>query len=89
LRTQLRKLNNINDNYMLDSASGKFRLMPSATGNYKNKDNVYADQVSVSGNINDLGSKLGSWAEDSEYVRASLNHNSKFSNKHFIRQKKE
>jgi ferric enterobactin receptor len=80
LRAQLRKLSNINDNYVLNQSSGKFELIPSATSNYKNTDNVYAAYVSVSGSKKDFGYKLGLRAESSEYSGTLLTNNSKFSN---------
>ena len=80
LRAQLRKLANINNNYVLDTTINQFKLIPSATSNYKNKDNVYAAYVSVSGSKKDFGYKLGVRAESSEYAGTLLNNNSKFSN---------
>ena len=80
LRAQLRKLSNINDNYVLNSASNEFELIHSATSNYKNNDNVYAAYVSVSGSKKDFGYKLGVRAESSEYTGTVLGNNSKFKN---------
>jgi len=80
LRAQLRKLNNINNNYILDPGTGEFELIPSATSNYKNNDNVYAAYVSVSGSKKDFGYKLGGRAESSEYTGILLNSSDKFSN---------
>ncbi|MFT3679647.1 MAG: TonB-dependent receptor [Ferruginibacter sp.] len=80
LRAQLRKLSNINDNYILNALTNQFELVPSATSNYKNKDNVYAAYVSVSGNAKDFGYKLGLRAERSDYTGTLLSDNSTFSN---------
>jgi ferric enterobactin receptor len=80
LRAQLRKLSNINNNYVLDPGTGEFELIPSATSNYKNNDNVYAAYVSVSGSKKDFGYKLGVRAESSEYTGVLLNSSDKFSN---------
>lgn len=80
LRAQLRKLGNINDNYVLNQTSGQFELIPSATSNYKNKDNVYAAYASLSGNVKDFGYKVGLRAESSEYKGTLLNDGSQFSN---------
>jgi ferric enterobactin receptor len=80
LRAQLRKLSNINNNYVLDPGTGEFELVPSATSNYKNNDNVYAAYVSVSGSKKDFGYKLGVRAESSEYTGTLLNSSDKFSN---------
>jgi ferric enterobactin receptor len=80
LRAQLRKLSNINNNYVLDPGTGEFELIPSATSNYKNNDNVYAAYVSVSGSKKDFGYKLGVRAESSEYNGTLLNSSDKFNN---------
>lgn len=81
-RVQLRKTSNINDNYILNSSTNQFELIPSATSNYKNTDNVYAAYVSVSGSKKDFGYKIGVRAESSEYNGTLLTDNSKFSNKY-------
>ncbi len=80
LRAQLRKLANINDNYVFNSSTNLFELIPSATSNYKNNDNVYAAYVSLSGSAKNFGYKLGVRAESSEYTGTLLGNNSKFSN---------
>lgn len=80
LRAQLRKLTNINDNYVFDPGTNQFELITSATSNYKNNDNVYAAYVSVSGSKKDFGYKLGVRAESSEYTGTLLGNNSKFKN---------
>lgn len=80
LRAQLRKISNINDNYFYNGSSGQFELIPSATSNYKNNDNVYAAYLSVSSSIKDFGYKLGLRAESSEYEGTLVNSNEKFSN---------
>ncbi|MEP7375768.1 MAG: TonB-dependent receptor [Chitinophagaceae bacterium] len=80
LRAQLRKLSNINDNYVFNSTSDQFELIPSATSNYKNNDNVYAAYVSLSGSKKDFGYKLGLRAESSQYDGTLLGNSNKFSN---------
>ena len=80
VRMQLRKISNINDNYILNQGSGEFELIPSATSNYKNNDNVYAAYASVSGSKKDFGYKLGLRAERSAYTGTLLSTNDKFSN---------
>ncbi|MGK2862620.1 MAG: outer membrane beta-barrel protein, partial [Chitinophagaceae bacterium] len=80
LRAQLRKLSNINDNYILDQNTNQFELVPAATSNYKNNDNVYAAYLSLSSSIKDFGYKLGLRAESSEYTGTLLGSNEKFSN---------
>ena len=80
LRAQLRKLSNINDNYVFNSTSNQFELIPSATSNYKNNDNVYAAYVSLSGSKKDFGYKVGVRAESSKYDGTLLGSSTKFSN---------
>jgi ferric enterobactin receptor len=80
LRAQLRKLTNINDNYVLNPSTNQFELIPSATSNYRNNDNVYAAYVSLSGNVKDFGYKLGLRGESSEYNGTLLGNSAKFSN---------
>ncbi|MBL0136468.1 MAG: TonB-dependent receptor [Chitinophagaceae bacterium] len=82
VRAQLRKLNNDNFNYILDPISNQFVLVPSATSNYKNNDNVYAAYVSFASAIKDFGYKVGLRAESSEYNGELTNTGEKFSNKY-------
>src|SRR5436190_4374930 len=84
VRAQLRKLSNDNQNYILDPTTGEFVLIPSATSNYKNNDNVYAAYVSLTGSKKNFGYKAGLRAESSEYTGVLLNDNSKFSNSYPI-----
>lgn len=84
LRAQLRKLSNVNDNYVLNQTTNQFELIPSATSNYKNKDNVYAAYVSLTGSIKDFGYNVGVRAESSQYNGTLLTNNSKFSNSYPI-----
>lgn len=67
-RVQLRKMTNNQENYYYDAASGQFQLSPSATSNYRNKDNVYAAYLSFSSAIKDFGYQVGLRAERSEYT---------------------
>jgi len=84
VRAQLRKLSNINDNYLMNPATGEFVLVPSTTSNYKNNDNVYAAYVSLSGAVKDFGYKVGLRAERSEYDGTLLTTSEKFSNSYPI-----
>ncbi|HMK16795.1 MAG TPA: outer membrane beta-barrel protein [Chitinophagaceae bacterium] len=84
VRAQLRKLSNDNQNYILDPNTGEFVLIPSATSNYKNDDNVYAAYVSLTGSKKNFGYKAGLRAESSEYTGVLLNDGSKFSNSYPI-----
>lgn len=80
LRAQLRKLSNSNNNYVFNSVTNAFELIPSATSNYKNTDNVYAAYVTLSGTKKDFGYNIGVRAESSQYDGTLLSDNSKFSN---------
>jgi ferric enterobactin receptor len=80
VRVQLRKISNINDNYILNPGSGGFEIIPSTTTNYKNTDNVYAAYVSLSGAVKDFGYKVGLRGERSEYTGTLLSTSEKFSN---------
>ncbi len=84
VRVQLRKLSNINNNYILNQGSGDFELVSSTTSNYKNNDNVYAAYLSLSGAVKDFGYKVGLRGESSEYTGTLLNSSEKFSNSYPI-----
>ena len=79
-RVQLRKVSNDNFNYVFKTSSNDYELIPSATSNYKNSDNVYAGYVSFTSAIKDFGYKLGLRAERSAYEGTMTNTNQKFSN---------
>jgi outer membrane receptor protein involved in Fe transport len=80
LRAQLRRLSNINANYIFDPATGEYELIPAATSNYENKDNVYAGYASLSGTAKDFGYKVGLRAESSEYDGTLLTDTTNYSN---------
>ena len=84
LRGQFRRLSNINSNYIFNPDSGEYELIPAATSNYENEDNVYAAYASVSSSIKDFGYKLGLRAESSEYDGILLTDGSHFSNSYPI-----
>ncbi len=79
-RVQLRKVSNDNFNYIFKTSDNEYELIPSATSNYKNSDNVYAGYVSFTSAIKDFGYKLGLRAESSAYEGTMTNTNQKFSN---------
>ncbi len=80
LRAQLRRLQNTNNNYVLNQGTNQFELISLANSNYKNKDNVYAAYISLTGSVKDFGYKVGLRGESSEYTGTLLTNNSKFSN---------
>jgi len=67
LRAQQRKLSNSQQNYYYSPALDQFILIPSATSNYKNTDDVYAGYVSITRNVKNFGYQLGLRAESSDY----------------------
>ncbi|MDE3248304.1 MAG: TonB-dependent receptor [Bacteroidota bacterium] len=79
LRAALRSRVNNNNTYLQDN-SGQFVLVPSATSNYKNNDNVYAAYATYSGNLKDFGYKLGLRAESSNYSGELTNTGEQFKN---------
>ncbi|HEY2720565.1 MAG TPA: outer membrane beta-barrel protein, partial [Chitinophagaceae bacterium] len=81
LRTQLRSLTNNQQNYYYDASSGEYLLIPSATSNYKNSDNVYAAYTTYTNAIKDFGYKLGVRAESSSYEGQLTDTKEKFTNK--------
>ncbi|MBC7849966.1 MAG: outer membrane beta-barrel protein [Chitinophagaceae bacterium] len=80
LRAQLRTLENDNFNYIFNSGTNDYQLVPNASSNYENKDNVYAAYFSFTSAIKDFGYKFGLRAESSEYEGTLKNTNQKFSN---------
>ncbi|MBL7696635.1 MAG: outer membrane beta-barrel protein [Chitinophagaceae bacterium] len=67
VRAQLRKQTNAQGNYFYDFTTEEFSLVPSASSNYRNTDNVYAAYLSLSDNIKNFGYKIGLRAERSDY----------------------
>ena len=82
LRAQLRNLTNNQENYFYDPSTDQFILIPSATSNYKNKDNVYAAYTSFSNSIKDFGYKIGLRAESSNYEGELTDSKGVFTNKY-------
>ncbi|HUQ96286.1 MAG TPA: outer membrane beta-barrel protein [Chitinophagaceae bacterium] len=80
VRAQLRKLSNNQQNYFYDAGTGDFILIPSATSNYANTDNVYAAYASFANTVEDFGYKIGLRAESSNYVGELTNTKEKFTN---------
>ncbi|MFX1707551.1 TonB-dependent receptor [Chitinophaga sp. CC14] len=80
LRASVRKTKSNFNNYMLDPETQEYVLIPAASNNYKNSDNVYAAYVSVSNTIGNFGYKVGVRAESSNYTGDLLNNGQHFSN---------
>ncbi|RFM28241.1 TonB-dependent receptor [Deminuibacter soli] len=84
LRASLQHLENNNDNYLLNSATGKFNKLDYASTNYANNNNVYAAYVSLTSSIKNFGYQLGLRAERSDYSGDLLNTGEHFSNNYPI-----
>jgi len=84
LRAQLRNLSNSQENYFYDVSTDQFVLIPSATSNYKNNDNVYAAYASFTNSIKDFGYKIGLRAESSSYQGELTDTKKKFTNNYPI-----
>ena len=82
LRAQLRKQTNAQGNYFYDFSKEEFNLVPSASSNYRNTDNVYAAYLSFTNSIKDFGYKIGLRAERSDYEGELTNTKQKFTNKY-------
>ncbi len=65
LRAAIRSRENFNDYYTHNDSA--YILIPNATSNYTNSDNIYAAYATLSSNIKDFSYKLGLRAESSEY----------------------
>lgn len=82
VRAALRSRVNVNDNYLWDNTKNAYSLIPSATSNYKNNDNVYAAYGTYSNNIKDFSYKLGVRTESSNYTGTLTNTGEQFKNKY-------
>ncbi len=82
LRAAIRGRENLNSNYTFDNSTNTYKLLPSATNNYKNTDNVYAAYASITNSMKNFGYKLGLRAESSSYSGELTSTGEKFSNKY-------
>ena len=67
VRAALRSRINNNYNYVFNKTSTDYILIPSASSNYSNTDNVYAAYATLSSSIKNFNYKLGLRAESSSY----------------------
>lgn len=81
-RAQLRTMTNSQENYMFNNLTNEYVLIPNATSNYKNKDNVFAAYVSVGNQYEKFGYKIGLRAESSDYTGELTDTKQSFSNKY-------
>ncbi|MBE7171917.1 MAG: TonB-dependent receptor [Williamsia sp.] len=82
IRAAIRGRENYNSNYTFDNSLGSYKLIPSATNNYKNTDNVYAAYASITSSIKNFGYKIGLRAESSDYTGTLTGTGETFSNKY-------
>ncbi|MFY0254080.1 outer membrane beta-barrel protein [Chitinophaga sp. 30R24] len=80
LRASIRKTKSNFNNYMFENDKQDYVLIPAASNNYKNSDNVYAAYASVSNSIGNFGYKAGVRAESSNYTGDLLNNGQHFKN---------
>ncbi|MFL5738849.1 MAG: outer membrane beta-barrel protein, partial [Flavisolibacter sp.] len=83
-RAQLRQLSNNLGNYYFDPNSASYKLIPSATSDYKNNDDVYAAYGSFANAIHNFSYKLGLRAESSTYEGTLTDTKETFTNKYPI-----
>ena len=79
-RAALRNRTNELNNYLYSDSAHQYLLVPSATSNYKNTDNVFAGYLTYSNSIKDFSYKVGVRAESSNYTGTLTNSGEKFSN---------
>ncbi|MGC4100812.1 outer membrane beta-barrel protein [Ferruginibacter sp.] len=80
VRAAIRSRVNVNDNYLYNDSAQQYLLIPSATSNYKNTDNVYAAYATYSNSIKDFSYKLGLRAESSNYTGTLTSSGETFKN---------
>lgn len=80
VRAAIRSRENINNNYLYNDSAKEYVLIPAATSNYKNTDNVYAAYATYSNSIKDFSYKIGLRAENSSYSGTLTNTGETFKN---------
>ncbi|MEO6330266.1 MAG: TonB-dependent receptor [Ginsengibacter sp.] len=80
LRASIRSFESNNSNYIFDDSVNNYKIIPNATSNYSNNDNVYAGYVTFSNSIKNFTYKAGLRAESSSYSGELTNSGQKFSN---------
>jgi ferric enterobactin receptor len=80
VKAAIRSRINLNDNYIYDASVNNYIIIPSATSDYKNTDNVYAGYVTIGSSIKDFSYKLGVRAESSSYTGTLTNTGEQFKN---------
>ena len=78
VRAAIRSRIFVNDNYIFNN--NEYLIIPSATSNYKNTDNVFAAYATISSSIKDFSYKAGVRAESSDYTGTLTNTGQQFKN---------
>jgi ferric enterobactin receptor len=84
LRLNTQHLVSNTDTYYDSTGKGNFYLVPAASTNYENTNNVYAAYVSFTSAVKDFGYQAGLRAESSNYNGQLLNTKENFSNSYPI-----
>jgi ferric enterobactin receptor len=82
VRVQLRSLENRQGNYFTNPVTGKLELIPSASANYQNKDNIYAAYFSMTKSVKNFGYQIGLRAESSDYLGELTDTKKQFENRY-------
>jgi ferric enterobactin receptor len=82
VRAAIRSRINVNENYLFNDSA--YVIIPSATSNYKNTDNVYAAYATLSSSIKDFSYNVGLRTESSNYTGTLTNTGEKFKNSYPI-----
>ncbi|MGF2410913.1 outer membrane beta-barrel protein [Ferruginibacter sp.] len=80
VRAAIRSRLNLTDNYLYNDSAKQYLIIPNATSNYKNTDNVYAAYATYSNSIKDFSYKVGLRAESSNYTGTLTNTGETFKN---------
>jgi ferric enterobactin receptor len=80
VKATIRSRVNTNANYLYNDSAKQYLLIPTATSNYTNTDNVYAAYATYSNSIKDFNYKIGLRAESSDYTGSLTNTGEKFKN---------
>lgn len=80
LRGNIRVSNSNNQNFVMDSSSGKYVNVEALNSNYKYNDQVYAGYVTFSQKLNNFTYELGGRVESSEYRGELVDSNQTFHN---------
>lgn len=82
LRANLQHTENATDNYSYSDSARQYVVIPAASINYKNDNNVFAGYLSFTSAIGDFGYQVGVRAESSDYKGDLLNTATHFSNRY-------